>query len=107
VTPLALCDAVPTVGYAVPFLVSTGILGMITISIGPLYGLAYGVPVARSLVVSVGATAAICAVAFHRLVWVAPPEWVTIPPRVRFQRLFYLAVAFGLVLVALTIPLAV
>ncbi|MBB6644757.1 hypothetical protein [Halobellus ruber] len=92
---------------AVPFLVSTGIFGMLTISVGPLYGLAYGVPVARGLAVSAGATAAIAAVAFHRLVWVAPPAWVTIPPEVRFQRLVYLGVAFGLALLALTAPLAV
>ncbi len=91
----------------VPFLVSTGILGMLTLSVGPLYGLAYGVPVAQGVAVSAGATAAVCAVAFHRLVWIAPPEWVTIPPEVRFQRLFYLAVAFGAVLLGLTIPLAV
>jgi hypothetical protein len=92
---------------AVPFLVSTGILGMVTLSLGPLYGLAYGVPVTRSLAVSVGVTAAVAAVAFHRLVWIAPPAWVTIPPEIRFQRLFYLAVAFGAVLLGLTIPLAV
>jgi hypothetical protein len=92
---------------AVPFLVSTGILGMLTLSVGPLYGLAYGVPVAYAVAASFGATAVVCAVAFHRLVWIAPPSWVTIPPEVRFQRLFYLAVAFGLVLLGLTIPLAV
>jgi len=33
---------------AVPFLISTGILGMLTLSVGPLYGLAYGVPVGHS-----------------------------------------------------------
>jgi len=92
---------------AVPFLVSTGILGMLTLSIGPLYGLAYGIPVARSLAVSAGVTAVVAVVAFHRLVWIAPPAWVTIPAEIRFQRLFYLAVAFGLVLLGLTVPLAV
>lgn len=92
---------------AVPFLVSTGILGMLTLSVGPLYGLAYGVPVGHGVAASLGATAIIAAVAFHRLVWVAPPAWVTIPPEVRFQRLFYLAVAFGLALLVLTVPLAV
>jgi hypothetical protein len=92
---------------AVPFLVSTGILGMLALSLGPIYGLAYGVPVAESIAVSVAVTAAICAAAFHRLVWCAPPTWVTIPAEIRFQRLFYLAVAFGAVLVGLTLPLAV
>ncbi len=91
----------------VPFLVSTGILGMVALSIGPLYGVAYGVPVAESVAVSAGATMVVCVVAFHRLVWAAPPAWVTIPPGVRFQRLFYLAVVFGLVLIALTVPLTV
>jgi len=92
---------------AVPFVVSVGILGMVTLSIGPLYGLAYGVPIGRSVAISLGTTAVISTVAFHRLIWIAPPQWVTIPPEVRFQRLCYLAVAFGLVLVGLTIPLAV
>jgi hypothetical protein len=92
---------------AVPFVVSIGILGMVTLSIGPLYGLAYGVPIGRSVAVSIGATAVISTVAFYRLIWSAPPQWVTIPPGVRFQRLFYLAIAFGLVLIGLTIPLAV
>jgi hypothetical protein len=91
----------------VPFLVSTGILGMVALSIGPLYGVAYGVPVAESVAVSAGVTMVVCVVAFHRLVWAAPPAWVTIPPGVRFQRLFYLAVVFGLVLIALTVPLTV
>ena len=91
----------------VPFVVSTGILGMMALSVGPLYGVAYGVPVAESLAVSAGVTLAVCGVAFHRLVWAAPPAWVTIPPGVRFQRLFYLAVVFGLVLIALTVPLTV
>ena len=92
---------------AVPFLVSTGILGMLTLSLGPLYGLAYGVPIAGSLLISVGVTAAVAVVAFHRLIWVAPPAWVTIPPAVRFQRLCYLAAAFGLILLGVTVPLAV
>ena len=91
----------------VPFLVLVGILGMMTLSLGPLYGLAYGVSVARSLTVSAVVTAVVAAVAFHRLVWIAPPRWVTIPPKIRFQRLFYLAIAFALVLVGLTVPLAV
>jgi len=92
---------------AVPFLVSAGILGMLTLSVGPLYGLAYGVPIAGSVLVSAGATAVVCAVAFHRLIWIAPPAWVTVPPEVRFQRLCYLGVVFGLVLLGLTVPLAV
>lgn len=92
---------------AVPFAVSTGIFGMMTLSVGPLFGLAYGVPVPQSLAVSAGVTVVICVVAFHRLIWIAPPAWVTIPPEVRFQRLFYLAIVFGLVLVGLSVPLAV
>jgi hypothetical protein len=91
----------------VPFLVSAGILGMLTLSVGPIYGIAYGIPVGRAVAVSAGATALLCGVAFHRLIWLAPPRWVSIPADVRFQRLWYLGIAFGLVLVALTLPLAV
>ena len=91
----------------VPFLVSVGILGMMTLSLGPLYGLAYGVPVDRSVAVSAVVTAAVAAAAFHRLVWTAPPRWVAIPPKLRFQRLWYLAIGVGVVLLGLTVPLAV
>lgn len=91
----------------VPFAVSAGILAMLTLSLGPLYGLAYGVPVGRSIAISVGVTVVLCAATFHRLVWAAPPQWITVPAGVRFQRLCYLAVAFGLVLIGLSLPLAV
>jgi hypothetical protein len=91
---------------AVPFLVLAGILGMLTLSVGPLYGLAYGVPVGRGVGISVAATAVLWAASFHQLVWSAPPEWVTVPADVRFQQLFYFAIAFGAVLVGLSLPLA-
>ena len=40
-----------------------------------------------------------------RSVWVAAPSWVAVPAELRFQRLLYVAVAFGVVLLALSVPL--
>lgn len=89
----------------VPFFVSAGLMGMLLFSVGPLYGLSYGYSVATSLYVAAVTTVVVTAVAYHRLVWTATPHWVTIPAQFRFERLLYLAVAFGLVLVALSLPL--
>lgn len=90
----------------VPFLVSVATTAMLLFSVGPLYGLAYGLPVWAGLVVATAGTVAVSAVAYHRLVWTAPPPWVTIPPQHRFQRLLYIAFVFGLFLLALSAPLA-
>lgn len=90
----------------VPFLVSVGMTVMLLFSVGPLYGQAYGLPVWACLTIATASTVAVSAVAYHRLVWTAPPPWVTISPQLRFQRLIYIGVAFGLFLLALTVPLA-
>lgn len=89
----------------VPFLVSAGLTVMLTVSVGPLYGLAYGVAVKWSLAVSGLAAIGVSAVAYHRLIWTATPKSVTVPPALRFERLIYIAIALALVLAALSLPL--
>jgi len=45
------------------------------------------------------------AASYYRLIWNAVPRSVTVPASLRFERLLYLAVAFGLVLLVLSLPL--
>lgn len=89
----------------VPFLVSVGLAAMLLFSAGPLYGLAYGISVRGSLAVSTVAAVAVTAFAYHRLVWVATPGWVDVPAELRFERLLYVALAFAVILVGLSVPL--
>jgi hypothetical protein len=90
----------------VPFLVCTAMAVLLLFSVGPLYGLAYGLPVWAGLAVATAGTVAVAAVAYHRLVWTAPPPWVQIAPELRFQRLIYIGVGFAVLLLAVSVPLA-
>lgn len=90
---------------AVPFIVVASLAFMFVISLGPLYGTLFGLPIATgvvaSLVISVGCGCA----AFYRFVWAFDPERMAeIPASVRFQNLGYAALVFFLVLVLLLIP---
>ncbi|GGK58087.1 MULTISPECIES: hypothetical protein [Haloarcula] len=90
----------------VPFLVCTAMAVMLLFSVGPLYGLAYGLPIWAGLIVSTAGTVAVAAVSYHRLVWTAPPPSVQIAPELRFQRLIYIGVGFAVLLVGISAPLA-
>ncbi|RLM40040.1 hypothetical protein [Haloarcula sp. Atlit-120R] len=90
----------------VPFLVCTATAVMLLFSVGPLYGLAYGLPVWAGLAVATVGSVAVAAVAYHRLVWTATPPWVQIAPELRFQRLVYIGVGFAVLLLAVSVPLA-
>ena len=89
----------------VPFIVSLGLAVMLLFSAGPLYGLAYGLSIRVSLGISAVGAVAVAAFAFHRLVWAATPSWVQVSAEFRFQRLLYVALAFGVILLGLSIPL--
>lgn len=92
----------------VPFLVSAGLAFMFAFSVGPIYGLTYGMSLSWSLVASTVAFAALLAVAYAQLVRSAPPvDAGSLPPGPRMERLLYVALALGVVLVGLTIPLVV
>lgn len=90
----------------VPFLVSAGLAFMLVFSLGPIYGLSYGLSLAWSLAASAVAFCGLAGVAYAQLVRSAPPvDAGPLPPGPRFERLLYAALGFGIVLVALTVPL--
>jgi hypothetical protein len=90
----------------VPFLVTAGLAFAFALSFGPLYGLAYGLTLSASLAASTLAFAVAAAIAYHRLVRCAPPlDAGPLPPGPRVERLLYAGAAFGVLIVALTLPL--
>lgn len=92
----------------VPFLVTGGIAFMLAFSVGPIYGLSYGLSIAWALAGSATAFVGMLAVAYVQLVRSAPPiDAGPLPPGPRFERLLYAALGFGAVLIALTVPLIV
>lgn len=92
---------------AVPFLVVAGMAFMIVLSFGPIYLMAlFGVDLSLAIAGSTAAFVPTVAFAYHRLVRSARPDLrEDIPASWRFRRLLYAAVAFGLLLVLLTLPL--
>jgi len=90
----------------VPFLVCVGLGFMLTHSFGPIYGLSYGLSLATSLVLSTLAFLLIVGAAYAQLIRSAPPlDAGPLPAGPRFERLLYVALAIGVVLVGLTVPL--
>ena len=89
----------------VPFLVVAALAFLVSFSVGPIYGLSFGLPLDLAIV----ASAICCAVAvlgsYHQMVWTARPDLrAEIPPSDRLVRIGYAAVAFGLILVLLSLP---
>jgi len=90
----------------VPFLVTAGLAFTFALSFGPIYGLSYGLTLATSLAASTLAFAAATALAYHRLVRLAPPvDAGPLPPGPRIERLLYAGAGLGVLIVALTVPL--
>ncbi|MFC6786872.1 hypothetical protein ACFQFH_13590 [Halobaculum halobium] len=91
----------------VPFLVVAGMAFMIVFSAGPIYLMAlFGVDLSLALGGSAAAFVPTAALAYHRLVRSVRPDLrEELPASWRFRRLWYAAVAFGLLLVLLTLPL--
>lgn len=90
----------------VPFLVTVGLTFMLALSLGPLYGLSYGLTLAASLVLSTLAFAGATVIAYQQLVRSAPPlDAGPLPPGPRVERLFYGALGLGILFAALTLPL--
>ncbi|WP_181691097.1 hypothetical protein [Natronomonas sp. LN261] len=100
--PLSNRDGTPI--DPVPFAVVGGLAFMLLLSVGPLYGLAYGLSLPVSLAVSTVLYAVVAVGAFYRQVWDAHPRRET-PVRMRAEQLFHGALAFAVVLVAVTLPL--
>ncbi|QAU13242.1 hypothetical protein EKH57_11185 [Halorubrum sp. BOL3-1] len=90
----------------VPFVVCVCLAFMFTMSVGPLYGLAYGLSLAWSIALSTLGFCALALVAYRQLVRSAPPiDAGPLPVEPRFVRLAYVAIGLGVALVGLTLPL--
>ncbi|MFC7097328.1 hypothetical protein [Halobaculum marinum] len=90
----------------VPFLVVAGVAFMIVYSVGPIYLMALlGVDLATALAGSTAVYLLAAGVAYHRFVRTDRPDLrAETPAAWRFRRLVYAAVAFGLLLVLLSLP---
>jgi len=88
----------------VPFVVVAGLGAMLALSVGPLYGLAYGLPLRTALAASAVATVAVVGGAYHEFVRRGTPAAVDVR-RADAERLYYLALVLGATLVALSLPL--
>ncbi|MEF8778781.1 MAG: hypothetical protein V5A36_07705 [Natronomonas sp.] len=88
----------------VPFFVVSGLACMLALSFGPLYGQAFGLSLPMSLLISAVVSVTVTIASFYWQVWDTYPLEAT-PVEIRFERLFYGALAFGVIIVALTLPL--
>lgn len=79
---------------------------MLFLSLGPLYGQAFGLSLFVALLLSVALSVVVTAAAFYRYVWTATPL-TEAPIGPRFERLFYGIIAFGVILAGLTVPLVI
>lgn len=90
----------------VPFFVVTGLVCMLVLSFGPLYGQALGAGLEHSLAGSVAVSFAATVGSYYRQVWTVRPEFIdAVPAGIRAERLFYLMVVLGALIVGLAIPL--
>lgn len=90
----------------VPFLVVTGLAFMLTLSLGPLYCMAYGIDFPAAILIPSGVFVAVACFAYHRLIRLARPEHRSfVGAEGAFRRLLYVAVALGIIFVAITLPL--
>lgn len=91
----------------VPFIVVVGLAFMLLLSFGPLYGQALGAPLETAIGASFGAFVVVALAAYHRHVWIARSDGVDIPAPIRAERLFYLMVVLGAVVIGLAVPFTV
>jgi hypothetical protein len=89
----------------VPFFVVVLLAFMFIISVGPLYGQAYGLSLQHAVTVSTAVFISTSVAAYYRLVWTATPNAPRVAVAVRLQRLFYFMLAFGVILLGITVPL--
>ncbi|MFA1609811.1 hypothetical protein [Halobellus rubicundus] len=88
----------------VPFVVVAGSAWLLCLSFGPLYLDAFAVPWPRGLAVSAAAALVATVWAHRRFVWtVDPAVRREIPADLRFRRLCYGMIVFGVVFLLLTV----
>ncbi|MCQ4334051.1 hypothetical protein KM295_11290 [Natronomonas sp. F2-12] len=88
----------------VPFAVVSGLGCMLTLSLGPLYGQAFGLSLPVALLCAAAVSVAVVVGSFYWQVWDAyPPAETSV--EIRAERLLYGALAFGVLLLGLTLPL--
>lgn len=88
----------------VPFVVVSGLACMLSLSFGPLYGQAFGLSLPLSILASVALSAAVTVASYYWQVWDSYPLEDT-SVEIRFERLLYAAIALGVIIVALTLPI--
>ncbi len=101
--PIQNRDGVPV--DPVPFGVSAMLTFMLVFSIGPVYAQAYGFSLPGGITISTAVFVVSSGVAYYRLVWTATPGTPRVAVDVRLERLLYLMLAMGTVLVGITVPL--
>lgn len=90
----------------VPFLVVAGLTFMLTLSLGPLYCMAYGIDFPAALLIPGGVFVAVTGFAYQRMVRLArPAHRAEVGAEGAFRRLLYVAAAIAVVFVAITLPL--
>jgi len=89
----------------VPFAVVVGLAFMLIVSLGPLYGQAYGLPLWVGLLVSGCVFLVVAALAYHWTVRTARAADVDVPAALQAEQLLYVALILGLVICGLTVPL--
>ncbi|MFB6235962.1 MAG: hypothetical protein ABEH81_13985 [Halopenitus sp.] len=90
----------------VPFIVVTGLAFMLTLSLGPLYCLAYGIDFPAALAIPGGVFVATAGFAYQRMIRLArPAHSAEVGSEGAFRRLLYVAVALAIIFVAITLPL--
>ncbi|WP_338740575.1 hypothetical protein [Haloplanus salilacus] len=88
----------------VPFVVVAGLGAMLTLSAGPLYGLAYGLSLRTGVAAAAAVTASLIVGAYYQFVWRAAPDAVD-GAGTDATRLYYMGLALGAVILALSLPL--
>ena len=90
----------------VPFLIVAATEFLLALSVGPIYGVSFGLPLELAVATSAACWLCGAAAAYHRLVWTARPERREhVPASGRLERLGLATLTAVLVLLLLSLPL--
>ena len=89
----------------VPFLVVAAMAFLMCFSVGPIYGLSFGLTLELALAASATCWLVGVAASYHRLVWTVRPELAAhAPPSARLERIGVGVLVFVLFLLLLSLP---